>query len=163
MQKKTWKHSLCLIERKQQSNGECCLGKCDENNDSSHGLCCSAQRNLEPLNCQSNRRVHTGGTSTYRLYYTPSFPSHLNVYQDLLSSEVVFNSYHEAFDESLLTKNVRGEKVGVTESAGEGWKETLTSDQPQHIASAKLLTLSPSLGPAAVRACTFRLAAEMSV
>lgn len=45
---------------------------------------------------------------------------------------------------------------------GDGWKATSVSDQSQHIAPVKLLTLSPSFSPAAVRACTFRLAAEMS-
>lgn len=45
---------------------------------------------------------------------------------------------------------------------GDGWKATSVPDQSQHIAAVKLLTPSPSFGPAAVRACTFRLAAEMS-
>lgn len=48
------------------------------------------------------------------------------------------------------------------QGGGEGRKATLVSDQSQHIAAVKLLTLSPSFSPAAVRACTFRLAAEMS-
>lgn len=34
---------------------------------------------------------------------------------------------------------------------GEGWKATSVPDQSQHIAAVKLLTPSPSFGPAAVR------------